>query len=496
MFTLLLFGFTAFLSTASAHNVPLLQRTLAAHGVAAVFPTDPQYNNVTQAHNQRFKVLPIAVAFPTSVKQVSAAVVAGAAQKLRVVARSGGHSYIANGLGGRNGALVVDLSKLKQITVRPSNNTALIETGNRLGDVALALNAHGRAMPHGSCSYVGVGGHTGYGGWGYSSRNWGLALDVIRSATVVLANGTIASASATVNPDLFWAIRGASPSFGIVTSIEVQTFPAPPSVTLFEYLWTLPAQSASHALTSFQTFVLTDIPKELGATLLLTAGPTKGSINFAFTGAWYDGDAALLNSTLAPYLEGMPSVEPVLYLPGSFIDSVAMLATPMPLDTSSGPDQQDTFYVKSLMTPDGAPMSNASITAFVSYLANEGFDSDTNWFVLAELYGGKNSAVNAVPLDSTAFAKRDTLFTFRFGASSLSGSPPYPNDGFSFLDGMVGSILDNEPAHWGFGAYLNYLDERLANGAKLYYGSHYDRLKSLKAAFDPHDTFNFPVGIS
>jgi FAD/FMN-containing dehydrogenase len=64
------------------------------------------------------------------------------------------HSYIANGLGGRNGALVVDMSKLKAITVRPANNTAIIETGNRLGDVALALNAKGRAIPHGTCSYV------------------------------------------------------------------------------------------------------------------------------------------------------------------------------------------------------------------------------------------------------------------------------------------------------------------------------------------------------
>jgi FAD/FMN-containing dehydrogenase len=64
------------------------------------------------------------------------------------------HSYIANGLGGNNGSLVVDLSKLKAITVRSSNNTAVIETGNRLGDVALALNAAGRALPHGTCSYV------------------------------------------------------------------------------------------------------------------------------------------------------------------------------------------------------------------------------------------------------------------------------------------------------------------------------------------------------
>jgi FAD/FMN-containing dehydrogenase len=93
---------------------------------------------------------------------------------------------------------------MKAITVRASNNTAIIETGNRLGDIALALNAAGRAIPHGTYSYVGIGGLSGYGGFGFTSRAWGLTLDTIKSATVVLANGTIAMASSTVNTDLFW----------------------------------------------------------------------------------------------------------------------------------------------------------------------------------------------------------------------------------------------------------------------------------------------------
>jgi FAD/FMN-containing dehydrogenase len=71
------------------------------------------------------------------------------------------HSYIANGLGGQNGVLVVDLSNFKKITVDSTQNTAVIETGNRLGDIALALNNAGRALPHGTCPYVGIGGHSG-----------------------------------------------------------------------------------------------------------------------------------------------------------------------------------------------------------------------------------------------------------------------------------------------------------------------------------------------
>jgi FAD/FMN-containing dehydrogenase len=193
--------------------------------------------------NRRFEVNPFAIAFPTSTEQVSTIVKAGAKHNLGVVARSGGvsfpsfsrlflfeanssgkrqHSYIANGLGGTNGSLVVDLSQMKGITIDSETYNAQIETGNRLGDIALALNEKGRGLPHGRCSYIGIGGHSGelvlpfllrecllketpgYGGWGFASRMWGLTLDNILSATVVLANGTVVTVSEDSHSELFW----------------------------------------------------------------------------------------------------------------------------------------------------------------------------------------------------------------------------------------------------------------------------------------------------
>lgn len=71
------------------------------------------------------------------------------------------HSYIANSLGGKNGALVIDLGSFTDITVNEVDNTAVLGVGNKLGDIALALNEYGRAIPHGRCSYVGLGGHSG-----------------------------------------------------------------------------------------------------------------------------------------------------------------------------------------------------------------------------------------------------------------------------------------------------------------------------------------------
>ncbi|KAJ7780277.1 glucooligosaccharide oxidase [Mycena maculata] len=478
----------------AAQSVTVLQQDLLASSVSAVYPTDANYSTVTLAYNRRFTLDPLAIAYPTTPQQVAAAVRAGVAQNMEVVARSGGHSYIANGLGGVNGSLVVDLSQMKAVTVRPSNNTAVIETGNRLGDIALALNAAGRALPHGTCSYVGIGGHSGYGGFGFTSRAWGLTLDTIKSATVVLANGTIVAASSTVNTDLFWAIRGASPSFGIITSIEVQTFPAPQSAIVFQYGWeSLDIATASNAIASFQTFAASNIPPEFGAELVFSAGPSSSHVAFGWTGAFY-GNASDFNSTIAPYLKTLPAPSTTTISPGSYINSVSVLAGEA-LNTSTAVESPDTFYTKSLMTPSGSPMSAAAIEAFVTYMAVQGFQSNTAWFVEVELYGGSNSAINAVPLDSTAFAKRDTLFTIQFYASSSDHAPPYPAAGFTFMDGMVASIIENSPSNWSYGAYLNYADNMLANATSLYYGSHYPRLQSIKAAVDPQDTFRFPIGV-
>ncbi|KAJ6474680.1 glucooligosaccharide oxidase [Mycena vitilis] len=472
-----------------------LQQDLAGGEVLAVFPADPGFPSYSQAYNQRFTISPAAVAFPTKNQQVAAAAMAGNAQLIPVVARSGGHSYIANGLGGNNGSLVVDLSNMTAITVVSSNDTAIIEMGNRLGDIAVALNRAGRAIPHGTCPYVGIGGHSGYGGFGFTSRAWGLTLDVIQSAKVVLANGTIAHASPTVNADLFWAIRGASPSFGIVTSIEVKTFAAPPSATAFKYQWdSLNITVAVTAIASFQTFAL-NIPQELGAELVFSpvTSDSESQVSLQLTGAYYDS-ASKFHATIAPYLDKLPSPSNTTISPGSYIDSVAFFAG-QSLNTTA-PDVPDNFYTKSIMTPSASPMSDAAIHAFVTYMAVNGSQSDTDWFVEVELYGGTNSTINGVSPDSTAFAYRDTLFTIQMYASSKNLAPPYPADGFTFLDGMADSIILNSPG-WNYGAYLNYADDQIgANASGLYYGSNYPRLQALKTSLDPSNTFRFPLGVN
>jgi FAD/FMN-containing dehydrogenase len=118
-------------------------------------------NHIFPPVNRRFTFHPDAIFFPKTATDVSSAMKLGAKYKFQVVSRSGGHSYTANGLGGKNGAFVVDMRNFKTVSVDSNTHVATIGTGNRLGNVALALNNAGRAMPHGTCPYVGIGGHSG-----------------------------------------------------------------------------------------------------------------------------------------------------------------------------------------------------------------------------------------------------------------------------------------------------------------------------------------------
>ncbi|KAF5311543.1 hypothetical protein D9758_018766 [Tetrapyrgos nigripes] len=465
-------------------------------GTNTLFPNSDGYASASQAYNRRFSRQPAAIAFPSTPQDVSAIVQAGAANGMKVVARGGGHSYIANGLGGENGTLVIDMSNMKAINIDSSANTVEIQTGNRLGDVATALNSAGRALPHGTCPYVGIGGHSAFGGYGFTSRQWGLALDPIYAIHAVFANGSTVTATDSTNSDLFWALRGAAPSFAITTSIELHTFPVPSHAIGFSYSWELDATAAGQAFLAYQNYSLSGPPSVMGSELNIGPGSSRGSISVSLVGGWYADESSNdgLDAALQPFLSQMPEPSSSEKLGnGTYIDSVVQFGGS--LDTSAEPDTTDTFYAKSLMTTTGSPVSADAFNAFAKFLSEDGFDSETSWFMQIEQYGGPNSAINSVPSASTAFFRRDVLFTWQLYASSSNSQPPYPEDGFTFIDNVVKSVTDNMPADWDYGAYTNYPDDRLENWQQRYYGSNYDRLQQIKREVDPNNVFEFPQSI-
>ncbi|KAJ7584138.1 glucooligosaccharide oxidase [Mycena floridula] len=486
-----------------------LKRALSATGISVVFPGDVKYANASQSYNLRFAFAPAAIAYPTTAEDVSALVKVGVSHKVNVAARSGGVSsnvnqtfvdlelilvsYIANGLGGKNGSLVVDLSKMKNIAYNAETGHAFIETGNRLGDIALALNDYGRGLPHGRCTQVGIGGHSGYGGFGHTGRMWGLTLDTIQSVTMVLADGSIANVSETSRPDLFWAIRGSSPSFGIVTTIEFKTFKAPEETTIYLYQTELSVENATLVLSSWQDFADV-IPLELGGEVVLMRGSSIGHVQVWWFGGYY-GPIANFNATVSPFLSLFPEPPtPAFITSGDWLSGLNAISFGVgPLNTSTAPDPSSAFYAKSLMTPEETPMTQEAMSALLHYLGYDAYDSLDNWATEVELFGGNDSAINSVPLDATAFGHRNVKFNIQFYAASSAVAIDLAD--FGLLDGMVGSLVSNMPADWNIGTYMNYIDNRLDDWQKLYYGPHYQRLTALKKVYDPLDVFHFPKAV-
>ncbi|KAA1094404.1 hypothetical protein PGT21_020273 [Puccinia graminis f. sp. tritici] len=476
-----------------------LRQKFSALKIDAVFPQDPNYEKFSASYNRRFTYRPAAIVFPNNTEAVANAVKIGVAEKIPISPRAGGHSYAAYGLGAKNGVLVIDLGRINHISVDKASGEAMIGTGSRLGDMALSLYKQGgRAIPHGTCPFVGLGGHAAFGGYGFTSRLWGLTLDHIIAHEVVLTNGSIVTASSKTNPNLFWALRGAGSSFGIMTAMRFRTQSAPNQATNFVYEWQLGEGEFANALIKLQSFCMSDLPAQIGIESNLGKGE-DGKLYMDLTGVWY-GAPNGLTSVIQPFLSQMPTPTKKSVKTRSWIASLEVSAQGQPLSTS-GVDlgkEHDTFYAKSLTTPQSIPMSNSSIIAFSKYLINQGLQLETDWFVQLELYGGKNSAVTAVGADETAFAQRSILFTIQFYASTSSTNPPFPAEGFTLLDNMVDSIVNNNPSDWNYGAYANYVDDRLTSSQwkSLYYKKHYQRLTQIKQAYDPQNVFAFPQSIS
>ncbi|KAH9816187.1 hypothetical protein DFH28DRAFT_891890 [Melampsora americana] len=494
--------FCAFLTNLVQSDVESLQSKFSESKIRAIFPDDPDFETLARAYNKRFTYTPAAIILPRDAKEVSKAVKISVAEKVPVCARSGGHSYAAYAFCGKDGAVVIDLKRLKKIKVTASNGIAEIGTGNRVGEVALGIYSQGkRALPHATCPTVGIGGTSSFGGFGYSSRMWGLTLDNIIGHEVVLSNGTIVETSKKKNYDLFWALRGAGSSFGIITSIKFQTFKAPKHATNFKYEWSLNQLDFANALINFQTFSNYDLPSQIGMYANINKGKTNNDLSFAIEGAWY-GDPSELPDVMKPFFDVMPYPPDKTEKYGNWIDSLTDLAKKTGAKSLVMTEKEiladgKKFYVKSLTTPKSAPMSTTSIKAFSKYLITQGPKIKTGWFVQFELYGGKNSKVTSIPVKKTAFAQREILWTIQFYTYANKPEDPFTEEAFENLDQMVKTIVENNPPNWEYGGYMNYIDPRLPadKWKTFYYKTNYPKLAKIKKLYDPKNLFSNPQTI-
>ncbi|KAM0545759.1 hypothetical protein ACHAPJ_011183 [Fusarium lateritium] len=436
------------------------------------------------AYNLRLQFEPVAIAVPTTVAQVSAAVACGSKHGVAVNAKSGGHSYTSLGFGGEDGHLMIELDRLYSVKLA-KDGTAKIQPGARLGHVATELYNQGkRALSHGTCPGVGVGGHALHGGYGMVARKYGLTLDWIKGATVVLPTGKVVHCSKTENSDLFWAIRGAGASFGVVVELEFNTFPAPEKMTYFDIGLNWDQQSAPKGLYDFQEFGKT-MPGEI--TMQMAISKNGYSIDGAFI-----GDEAGLRKALQPLLTKLN-----VQVSATTVDWIQLVthfagAGVNVNPTSASYDAHDNFYASSLSAPE---LTQAQFKTFVDYISTKGKSSSHSWWLQMDITGGKYSAIAKPKPGDTAYVHRDKLLLFQFYDSVAQGQK-YPSDGFTLITGLRQSISNSLKAgSWGM--YVNYPDSQLKGdrATEMYWGSNLAKLEQTKAKYDPKNIFRNPQSI-
>ena len=267
----------------------------------------PDYDEVRKVYNGMIDKRPLMIARCVDVADVIAAVNFGRQNGLLIAIRGGGHS--GPGLGSCDDGLVIDLSLMKGVRVDPTRRRVRVSPGCTQGDVDHAAHAFGLAVPAGIVSTTGIGGLTLGGGTGYLTRKYGLTIDNLIEADVVLADGSFVTASATENSDLFWALRGGGGNFGVVTSFLFQAHPVS-MVYGGPILW-----DQKHARLIMQRYrdFLPDAPEDLGIFLGLKTVPSTDPFPRADWGkricalvACYDGTAEQGELATRPLLRDLP----------------------------------------------------------------------------------------------------------------------------------------------------------------------------------------------
>ncbi|KAK8036095.1 hypothetical protein PG993_008709 [Apiospora rasikravindrae] len=457
---------------------------------AAEVPTNERnstsWTQDTLPFNDRLHYTPVAVAVPTTVAHIQAAVSCAAKVGIKATPKGGGHSYASSGLGGEDGHLVIELDRMHNVTLDTKTNIATIQSGSRLGHVATELFKQGkRAFSHGTCPGVGVSGHSLHGGFGMSSHKYGLATDWMVGATVVLANSSLVHTSAAEHPDLFWALRGAGSNFGVVASYEFNTFPIPEEVTYFSmpFRWNLTTGFAN--LAKVEAYAKDFMPADLNMRLF------SSGFSSQLEGLFY-GNVSGLQAALAPLLNTTtPPLKIMQAVNTTWMEAFAHYAN-APTDPTHPYSQQETFYSKSLELKD---LSGDVGKSFTNYWFNSTSKNTRSWWFQLDIHGGKHSAVTNGDHSLSSYAHRDKLFLVQLYDRTYFGA--YPKDGFPFLDKWVdATTAPLQKEDWGM--YINYADSSLdrETAQRVYYGANLPRLQSLKAKYDPREVFYYPTSIA
>ena len=438
-------------------------------------PGDPAYDTARTVRNGMIDRRPAALARPSGTTDVVAAVNFARERGLDLSVRGGGHNV--SGAAVNDGGLMIDLSSMRAVFVDPARGVARAQGGATWGDVDRETQRYGMAVPGGVVSSTGIGGLTLHGGLGHIRRKHGLSIDNIVSAEVVLASGEVVTASDDENADLFWAIRGAGPNFGVVTSFEYRMHPIGPEVWLSGVAYD--RGDAAQVLRGLRD--LADAaPDEITPLALQWNIPDVD----AFPPEVRDQPVVIVAAIFAgPVEEAQRATQPYREL-GRIALDLSHIAQYTELQSAFDPffPVGRRYYWKSTYVDD---MSDEAIDVMVERGAQRpsGPSAVTMWPL-----GG---AIGRVDPTATAYFRRDAPYLV---AAEASWDDPALDD--VAIQWSRDTLAALQPFSRG-GLYLNFggFGEDREATLRATYGPNYDRLVELKTRYDPGNLFHFNQNI-
>jgi FAD/FMN-containing dehydrogenase len=440
---------------------------LAGFGGRLIGPTDDDYDSARAVYNAMIDRRPALIARVADADDVASAIRFAREHDLLIAVRGGSHN--GAGLGTCDDGVVIDLSALKGIEVDPQAKTVRVGGGCTWGEVDRATGEHGLATPSGIISTTGVGGLTLGGGLGHLTRKFGLTIDNLLEADVVLADGQRVRASADEHPDLFWGLRGGGGNFGVVISFlfrlhEVGTIFGGPT------FW--PVEQSAEVLSAYREFLPT-APRELNGFFAFHTVPPGPpfpeqihlrevcGIVWCHLGSEEEATAAM-----APLLDSVP--EPLMHgvhdMPHAALQSAFDGLYPAGEQWYWRAD-----FIKDV--PDDAVRLHARFGAEMPTM---------------------KSTMHMYPVDGAAHdvASSDTAWSYRDArwATVFAGVDPDPANVAAIRKWSVDYQEALHPYSAG-GAYVNMMMDEGRERVRASYRGNYDRLARVKAAYDPGNTF-------
>jgi FAD/FMN-containing dehydrogenase len=423
-------------------------------------PRDAGYDDARRIHNGLIDKRPALIARCLHTADVVAAVDLARDEGFEMSVRGGGHNVAGKAV--NEGGLMIDLSLMKGIHVDPARGTVRAQPGLTVGELDRANGAFGLATPSGVVSLTGIAGLTLGGGIAWLQGKYGLAVDNLLSAEVVLATGDVVTASDDADQDLFWALRGGGGNFGVVSSFE---FRAHPVASVLGGAVLYPLSAAPKVLSFFREYSA-DLPDELSLQVGFVHAP--------------DGSGAKLCAIIVCHAgldteRAAADVRPLRGLDSPVADMVQRFPYPV---MNTGADwlfSKGTLnYWKSAFF---SALSDDAVEVMVD--AFERAPSDRCILAIEEFHG----AVTRVPPEATAYPHREPGFNLLL--ISQWTDPAATEAGIAWAR----QTFDVLAPHMADRSYTNYLTADDHDRVRQAFGLNYERLVEVKRQYDPENRF-------